>query len=552
MGSVLSTWGGWLKRPLFSRKEPRDAYRYGLCWGGYSLLFAASLTFVSGIARESRAQTLIFAGNVSPVPAAVSLSIGPGSTNTKQVGAFPAIWNIDVAVNTSEAQSGLDLDGSGAIADPLGGVARILDLDARLMWNTTVPALLIRNALTITQPTATSGVYAAWISREDHIGNMPFPAGPAGSPGPVNVNADGDVIDWVVVIMAYKNIPLPAAVGDCWVLAPAASPGVSTGFIGVHMNGEVMVVEQGGGPFPPLPSNPPLPILVLDLQGYGVPQIFAGGGPQQIMPNPIPSPIASGGSGHFPKANFLAGLTFPQSLFIVFEQRETQLGASFNPDGDTCDRVIAFQEITGINTACPFGLVCPPAFGTVSLSLSGVCLMGVGNLPSTRPHATLGSYVGFDVVPAGQQAGIGPDCGAVAIHSDRGRANPTTSAPCASGYSMGNNMLGERVSVAGPVFAHVVRETAPGVGDANGDGFVDPGVVVWINQTTWPPTGRWLTMGPGNEPAAENSFNFAINPLPPGTYIGLTAYEGVENYAALGDLNGDGDQTDQVIMVHLR
>ncbi|MCI0588083.1 MAG: hypothetical protein L0323_14720 [Planctomycetes bacterium] len=525
--------------------------------GGYFLLLAAALTFVLGVSAEAPAQTITDGGLLPIVPTPVPLALGPGVTNTGQVGAFPAVWNVDVAFITSEVESGQDLDcnpgpppgpGCGLPADPIGGVVQILDLDAQVLTNTTVPGLSdplgsFRNTLTITEIGTGGAIFAAWISREDQLFNLPYIQGVYG----LDRNADMDTGDWVVVLMAYKNAPPPTVPGWTWVLAPPASPGLSSGFIGVHMNGDIMVIEQGASaPLPPpslpMASVPPLPILVLDLLGFVSPV----NPPPGILPSPFPIFVSSV-AGYNPKANFRSSLLFPQTRFIVFEQREADLGASFNPDGDLCDRVVAFREIINTPVAC-----CPL---TISVTLSGVCLMGVGNFPSTRPDPTFGQYVGFDVIPAFQQPTVGPDCPIPPggpFHSHRGRANPTSSAPCGSGYSLGNDVWGERVSVAGINFVHVVRESAPGVGDINGDGWADDGVVVGFDQSIWPPTYRWrYVAGPGNNPAVENAFNFVINPPPGGPYFGLIAYEGWEAYQGLGPLNGDPDQGDRVIQIRL-
>jgi hypothetical protein len=515
--------------------------------GGYSLLFAASLTFVLGIAGEGRGQVLLYGGTLPIVQTPKTVNLGPGVNNTKQVGAFPAVWNVLVACNTSEVESTQDLDGSGGLpADPLGGVVQILDLDAQVITNTTVQgSAQVVDQLSITEIVDLFGVatYVAWISREDQLFNAP-------NFGGVDLNGDGDAIDFVVMMMAYTNPNGPAVQGDVWALVPPASAGVSSGYRCVHISGELMVVEQGapqaGAPVAVLPASiPPQPILVLDTRGFALPQVCP-----PLNPYYVPT-VVNAGAGYNPKANW--GFGFPQGSFLVYERRELDLAVDFNGDGDQCDHVVSFEQVTNVTTACPLGATCPPTCGAISLTLSGPCQMGVGNFPSTRPDATFGQYVGFDVLPAAQQLGFGPDCiPPSAQHRHRGRANPINSAPCSSGYSLGNNMFAESVSVAGPVFTHVVRETAPGVGDQNGDGFVDPGVVVWINQTTWPPTIRWMVMGPGTFPAPENVFNFVINPPSGGPFVGLTAYVGNEMFQSLGDLSGDGDQFDRVIQVHLR
>ncbi|MCI0589131.1 MAG: hypothetical protein L0323_20125 [Planctomycetes bacterium] len=511
------------------------------------------------------AQTVINGGPVQFGLTPVPLALGPGVTNTGQVGAFPAIRGVDVAFITSEVESNQNLDCvpppccafppcpcPGAPVDPIGGVVQILDLDARMLMNTTIQGLsdlqgFRRNTLTITEMDTVAGnIFVAWISREDQLFNVPFVYCSISSPTGLDLNADNDVDDWVVVLMVYKSQQPGAVPGWTWVIAPPASPNLSSGYIGVHMSGQIMVIEQGGSaPLPALPlpveSFPPLPVLALSVQGFP---------PTGGTPDPFPV-FVNAGTGYHPKANY-ATLAFPQSRFIVFEQREADLGASFNPDGDLCDRVTAFNQITSIPI---FGNPGPPF--QVAPAVAGVCLMGVGNFPSTRPHATFGQYVGFDVLLPALQPGLGPDppCAPSAQHSFRGRANPTASSPCASGYSLGNDVTGERVSVAGINFVHVVRETAPGVGDVNGDGWADDGVVVGFDQTTWPPTFRWrYVAGPGNNPAVENAFNFVTTPPPGGPYFGMIAYEGWESYLGLGNLNvasGDTDEGDRVIQIRL-
>ncbi|MCI0586614.1 MAG: hypothetical protein L0323_07220 [Planctomycetes bacterium] len=541
------------------------------------------LGIVSLLCAAASAQNIVYAGNLggsnafcaiplnlTPVfpPCALEVqSLGgedvvPGVNNTQVVGENPVMLGKVIAFLTNEAylgSAGQDINCNGTTTD---FVVRVMDIDAGQLINTrviavqgTTPALTRLAACGIGLPVT----LAAWISDETALTNFQFPNWPSGA----DANNDGDMFDRVVVVQAVQSSAGCITQGDTWVIAPPASPPTTTlvsRFQRVSMSGQIMVLEEEDITNATPPSGNV--IHVLSVLGFNNPNTNTANG-MRCWPDPLPNfTLASG--GHRPVASYDQNLLFPLSRIVAFEQRENQnqVMASFNPpDTDLCDRIICYQQITTINTNLP---PFPPGMTTITVSLGPICRMATGQHPAARPHATFGNFVGFDALSPPIQPGNGPEppCGPTPLpapqdyHAQRGRAAAATT--CTT--YLPDTYFGERVSVAGRVFAHELRETAsfpgapPGQGtDFNNDGNYET-LVAWADQQTGSLI-RYRIVGPGRTPSAEDNTFFQFQPLPypppPGGYAGIIAYSADETFASTGDLNHDGDQNDRVIMFAL-